>query len=81
MNTGHMKISATEFKAKCLSILDAVHEHGDVVRVTKRGRVVARLVADSDGDDRPWTSLRGTATWTGDPCAPAVREDEVEALR
>ena len=36
-----MKISATEFKAKCLAILDAVHERGEVVRVTKRGRVVA----------------------------------------
>ena len=76
-----MKISATEFKAKCLAIIDAVHKRGEVVRVTKRGRVVARLVADYDADDQPWTSLRGAAKWSGDPFAPAVREDEVEALR
>ena len=34
-------VSATEFKAKCLAILDEVNEHGATVTVTKRGRPVA----------------------------------------
>lgn len=36
-------ITATEFKAKCLQILDEVHETGEVVRVTKHGKVVAEV--------------------------------------
>jgi prevent-host-death family protein len=36
-------INATEFKAKCLSILDEVQKHGNTVTVTKRGRPVATV--------------------------------------
>jgi len=36
-------ITATEFKAKCLSILDDVEKHGNTVTVTKRGRPVATV--------------------------------------
>lgn len=34
-------VSATEFKAKCLALLDEVEEHGGTITVTKRGRPVA----------------------------------------
>lgn len=37
-------IKAGEFKAKCLRLLDEVAETGDTLVITKRGRVVARLV-------------------------------------
>lgn len=40
-----MKITATEFKAKCLQLLDQVNETGEVVTITKRGHVVAELRA------------------------------------
>jgi prevent-host-death family protein len=36
-------ISAAEFKAKCLELMDAVATTGASVLVTKRGRPVARL--------------------------------------
>ena len=36
-------ISAAEFKAKCLDLMDAVAETGASVTVTKRGRPVAVL--------------------------------------
>jgi len=36
-------IPATEFKARCLSILDDVAETGETVVVTKRGKPVAQL--------------------------------------
>ena len=36
-------IAATEFKAKCLALLDEVEEHGGTITVTKRGRPVATL--------------------------------------
>jgi prevent-host-death family protein len=38
-------ITATEFKAKCLDILDRVGDHTiEQVQITKRGKVVAVLV-------------------------------------
>lgn len=76
-----MEIAAAEFKAKCLALLDRVRERGEVITITKRGRVVARLVPAGDEADRPWMRLRGTARWHGDPFAPAVEESEVDALR
>jgi prevent-host-death family protein len=36
-------VSATEFKARCLSILDEVERSGRPVTVTKRGRPVATV--------------------------------------
>ena len=36
-------ITATEFKAKCLSLLDEVAASGDTITVTKRGKPVATL--------------------------------------
>jgi prevent-host-death family protein len=76
-----MKVGASEFKAKCLALIDRVRERGEPITITKRGRVVARLVPAADEDDRPWQRLRGTARWTGDPFAPAVDESEIESLR
>ena len=79
--TEHMKLAASEFKAKCLSILDLVHERGESVTITKRGRVVARLVPASDTDQRPWQRLARVARWHGDPLTPAVDPSDVQAAR
>ena len=77
-----MKVNATEFKAKCLSLIDRAHSKGEVITITKRGRVVAKLVGDVTADDRPWLALRGQrARWKGDPFAPAVQDDEIESLK
>ena len=76
-----MKVSATEFKAKCLSLIDRVQSGGEVV-ITKRGRVVAKLIGDVSGDDRPWLALRQQPVrWKGDPLAPAVDAGDIEALK
>jgi prevent-host-death family protein len=74
-------VPATEFKAKCLALIDRVHERGEPITITKRGRVVARLVPAGDEDDRPWLRLAGTVTWHGDPFEPAVDESDIEALK
>jgi len=71
-----MKISATEFKAKCLSLIDLVQSGGEVV-ITKRGRVVAKLIGEVSGDDKPWLALRRQPVrWKGDPLAPAGGADD-----
>ena len=38
-----MVITATEFKAKCLQLMDRVNATGERIQVTKRGKVVAEL--------------------------------------
>jgi len=46
-STGEVVITATEFKAKCLDLLDRV-QSGEIKRlkVTKRGKSVAQVVPD-----------------------------------
>ena len=72
---------AAEFKAKCLALIDRVRDRGEPITITKRGRVVARLVPAGDEHERPWTALRGRGRWAGDPYTPVVHEREIEALK
>jgi prevent-host-death family protein len=76
-----LTLPAAEFKAKCLALIDRVRDRGEPITITKRGRVVARLVPAGDEHDKPWLALRGRGRWTGDPTAPVVRERDVEALK
>jgi prevent-host-death family protein len=75
------RLPAAEFKARCLALIDRVRERGEPITITKRGRVVARLVPAGDEEERPWLALRGQGRWTGDPYAPAVEEADIEALK
>ncbi len=45
-HTGPVKISAVKFKATCLKLIDRVAQTGEPVVITKRGKVLARLVPD-----------------------------------
>jgi prevent-host-death family protein len=51
------KIKASEFKAKCLSLLDKVDRSGEKLVVTKNGRPVADIVPHSP--DREGAGLLG----------------------
>ena len=42
------QITATQFKARCLRLLDEVADTGQPLVVTKRGRPVARIEPPSD---------------------------------
>jgi prevent-host-death family protein len=37
-------VTASEFKARCLQLMDEVHDSGEEIVITKRGRPVSRLV-------------------------------------
>ena len=52
----HRLISATEFKANCLALLDEVEDQGGSITVTKRGRPVATVVPVKK---QPWKSPKG----------------------
>ena len=77
------EISASEFKAKCLAILEEVSKTRTPVRITKRGKVVAELVPPSPTKHR--SSLLGRMKeWgkiLGDIISPAVEPEEWEVLR
>jgi prevent-host-death family protein len=51
-------VSASQFKARCLAMLDEVASTGEEIIVTKRGRAVARVLAAG----KP-TSLRGSVSF------------------
>jgi prevent-host-death family protein len=60
-------VSATEFKAKCLALLDDVDQRGAAITVTKRGRPVATI---GPVRRRPlWKSSEGA--WIGKVSIPA----------
>src|SRR5438445_7771300 len=65
---GQMKtVAVTEFKAKCLTLLDDVARTGQPIVITKRGRAVARVVPTSRAPvKRPQDTLAGTVAIVGD---------------
>lgn len=76
------KINASDFKARCLAILDEVHETGERVVILKRGRPVAELSRVSgDGETYPQAELEGTVVIVGDVVGPVLPEDHWDSLR
>lgn len=62
-----MIVSATEFKAKCLSLLDEIEKTGTAITVTRRGHPVAVLgPAAKDAFQSPRNSWAGKAKIAGD---------------
>lgn len=74
-------MNASEFKAKCLRILDDVAETGEVLTILKHGRPVAQLVppAPATGAASPQASLRGSVEFLGDVVEPALAPETWEA--
>lgn len=77
-----MRINASEFKAKCLAILDEVCESGEEVTILKRGKPVARLLPPTPTDaEFPQEELRGTVIFKGDVLEPILPPEAWDAER
>jgi len=75
-----MEISAAEFKAKCLKLMDEVAKTRKSIVITKRGKPVAKLVAAEPAPrQRLFGCMAGTVTYEGDILAPLEVEWEAEA--
>ena len=75
-------IKASDFKARCLAVLDRVSATGKSVVILKHGRPVAELRPVRSVDvGRPQSGLAGTVTVVGDIVEPVAAEEEWEALR
>ena len=77
------QVSAAEFKAKCLRIIQEMGSDGQPVTITRRGRPVAVL---SPLPREPAVSpfvgmMRGTVLAYEDPLAPAASPSDWSALR
>ena len=75
-------INASDFKARCLAILDRVHETGERVVILKRGRPVAALSrATDEGEGYPQAELEGTVVVVGDVLGPVFPEEHWDSLK
>ena len=62
-------ISAAEFKAKCLDVLDQVARRREPVIVTKRGKAAAQVVPIVK-PKQLWGAMKGEIQITGDIVSP-----------
>ncbi len=72
-------ISASEFKARCLELMDLVAEGRGEIVVTKRGAPVVKLVPVAPVARDFIGSLKGTVTYHGDIVAPTGEVWEADA--
>jgi prevent-host-death family protein len=78
-----MTVTVTEFKAKCLGLIDQVHKYGQPVIITKHGKVIAKLVAEHSTKpiEEVRQKLAGSLKSYTDPFEPALPEEEIEAFQ
>ena len=81
--TGHVQtMNASDFKARCLAILDRVARTGARLIILKRGRPVAEIRPPSPTDTAyPQQTLKGTVTVVGDVVGPAIPQEHWDCLR
>jgi prevent-host-death family protein len=71
-------IKASEFKAKCLQLMDEVNETGEIITITKNGRPVAQLLPPPHRRRSPFGLHQGKGRILGDIEGPTGEEWEVE---
>ncbi|MEP6603627.1 MAG: type II toxin-antitoxin system Phd/YefM family antitoxin [Spartobacteria bacterium] len=74
-----MTITASEFKAKCLSLMEHVRNSGESISITKRGVEVARL-APPIPIQKPWERLRGTGKLLAAPGESFFSDSDFDAF-
>jgi prevent-host-death family protein len=72
-------IKASEFKAKCLALIDEVAASGDKFIITKNGEPLAELVPHRPKKRSPFGIWEGSAKITGDVVSPV--DVEWDALK
>ena len=76
------QIAISEFKAKCLAILDQVQKTKRPVRITRRGKPIAEVVPPSPESRKEiFGFMKGKMEIVGDITSPASDPDDWEVLR
>jgi prevent-host-death family protein len=75
-------IPATEFKARCLELMDRVAERQETYVITKRGKPIAKLIPLARSPkDSIFGWLRAYGSITGDIVSPVISPQRWESLR
>ncbi len=75
-------INASDFRARCLAILDHVQATGEPVVILKRGRPVAKLFPVRGSLSKyPQLELAGTVSEVGDVVGPVLFEEDPKRPR
>lgn len=72
-------LPATEFKTRCLALMDEVADTGEEILILKRGQAVARLVPVTAHVDSPQATLIGTMSAMDDLIEPPLPPGAWEA--
>ncbi len=72
-------IKASEFKAKCLALIDEIAKSGDRLVITKNGKPIADVVPHQTPKPNPLGLLKGRMIIKGDIISPL--DVEWEALK
>ena len=77
------EIAISEFKAKCLSLLEEVSKTKTPLRVTRRGKALADVIPVSpETDERSWIgSMSSSIDIVGDIVSPVIEIEDIEALK
>jgi prevent-host-death family protein len=77
------EISISEFKAKCLAILERVRKTRKPVRITRFGKPVAEVVAPSPTKNQSsWVgSMTGEMKILDDIVSPVIDVNDIEAFQ
>ncbi len=76
-------VAISEFKAKCLALIDQVNKTGQPLYVTKRGKLVAQILPPPRSPKpKSWLGcMQDSVILKGDLVQPVVGEDDWEVLR
>ena len=75
-------IPISEFKAKCLGLIEQVHKTRQPLRITRHGRPVAEVIPAGPDRKRKFVGdMVGTIEILVDIVSPIIDLDEIEAYR
>ena len=74
------EISISEFKAKCLGLIEQVQKTRQPLRITRHGKPVAEVIpAGPDRKRKFLGDMKGSVQILGDIVSPVIDLDEFEA--
>ncbi len=75
-------VSISNFKAKCLGLIEQVHKTRQPLRITRHGIPVAEVFPAGPDRTRKFVGdMVGTGKIVGDIVSPVIELDEIEAYR
>ncbi len=76
------EVAVSEFKAKCLGLLDLVQKTKQPLRITRHGKAIAEVVPPSQSSQANWIgSMKDVIETSGDIVSPANESGDWEVLR